>query len=52
MTIKVAKAYSEAKYSKIEKRWVGYGKSHAREASKRYNKITRAATKLYLKNIN
>ena len=44
----LSKHYSEAKYTRIEKRWC-CGRKAARIASKRFNKASRAAAKLTLK---
>ena len=43
--------YTEANYARSERRWVGTGSKHARDASRRYNKATRKASKLQLKKI-
>jgi hypothetical protein len=46
---KLAKHYSEAKYSRSEKRWT-FNTKRARQASKAFNKADRKATKLALSN--
>ncbi len=43
------KQYSEAKYSRSEKRWT-YNTKRARQASKAFNKAERKAVKISLKN--
>ncbi len=49
MTNKLAKTYSEAKLERWEKRWT-HNPNRARQASKRFNKASRKAAKLALRN--
>ena len=45
----LANLRTEACYARREKRWVGYGSKHSRDASRRYNKACRKESKQQLK---
>ena len=47
----LANLFTEAKYARDEKRWTYNGTKYSRNASRRYNKASRKASKLQLKKI-